>query len=54
MGGLLSAYALSNDPVFLKKVVQLTDLLQPVFDTPTGLPYRHINILTGVPFLCCA
>ncbi|OXA55598.1 Mannosyl-oligosaccharide 1,2-alpha-mannosidase IA [Folsomia candida] len=49
MGGLLSAYALSNDPVFLKKVVQLTDLLQPVFDTPTGLPYRHINILTGEP-----
>ena len=48
MGGLLGAYALTQDDVFKTKVVELTDRMQLVFDTPTGLPYRYINILSGV------
>ncbi|KAJ1739717.1 Vacuolar protein-sorting-associated protein 33 [Coemansia sp. RSA 1086] len=47
VGGLLSAYELSKDRVFLHKAVELTDLLMPAFDTPLGLPWQMLNITTG-------
>ncbi|KAJ1557320.1 hypothetical protein HK096_007937 [Nowakowskiella sp. JEL0078] len=59
VGGLLSAHliAVSHDsksPVsiydghLLTTAEEITKLLLPAFDTPTGLPYGSINLLTGV------
>lgn len=43
LGGFLSAYDLSNETIFLEKAVELTNLLLPAFDTPTGVPYQYMN-----------
>lgn len=43
VGGLLSAYDLSHEKVFIKKAVELVDKLLPAFDTPTGIPYQYVN-----------
>lgn len=43
VGGLLSAYDLSHEKVFIKKAIELVDKLLPAFDTPTGIPYQYIN-----------
>ncbi|KAJ2459722.1 hypothetical protein GGF42_001294 [Coemansia sp. RSA 2424] len=48
IGGLLSAYELSNDKVFLQKAVELTDIIMPAFNTPLGLPWQMLNVTTGV------
>lgn len=48
LGGLLSAYALSDDKVFLTKAEELGSvLLRASTDTPLGLPYGQINLATG-------
>ncbi|KAL0094586.1 glycoside hydrolase family 47 protein [Phycomyces blakesleeanus] len=47
VGGLISAYDLSGDSVFITKAVELVDLLMPAFDTPTGIPYQFVNFKTG-------
>ncbi|KAJ2003673.1 hypothetical protein H4R26_002938 [Coemansia thaxteri] len=47
VGGLLSAYELSGDSVFLKKAVELTDIIMPAFNTPLGLPWQLLNVTTG-------
>ncbi|KAH9885458.1 glycoside hydrolase [Cubamyces lactineus] len=44
LGGLLSAYALTEDPLFLEKARELGDRIMPAFETPTGLPLSHINL----------
>lgn len=52
LGGLLSAYDQSkNDPIFLRKAVDLADRLMGAFDTPTGIPYAsvHLRDRRGVP-----
>ncbi|KAG2193710.1 hypothetical protein INT47_013178 [Mucor saturninus] len=49
VGGLLSAYDLSLEKVFVTKAVELVDKLMPAFDTPTGIPYQYINFTTGEP-----
>ena len=52
LGGLLSAYDQSgNDPVFLRKAVDLADRLMGAFETPTGIPYAsvHLRDRRGVP-----
>lgn len=43
LGGLLSAFELSGDPIFLEK--ELGIALLPSFDSPTRLPYNdaHLN-----------
>ena len=46
LGGLLSAYALSKDPILVKKADQLARKLLPVFNTPSGLPTFGINTET--------
>lgn len=38
LGGLLSAYDLSGDKVFLMKAQELGELLMPAFDTDSGIP----------------
>ncbi|CAF1213904.1 unnamed protein product, partial [Didymodactylos carnosus] len=44
LGGLLSAYHLSADPIFLKRAVELGDRLLINFNTASGLPLAEINI----------
>jgi mannosyl-oligosaccharide alpha-1,2-mannosidase len=47
LGGLLSAYALSRDPILLARADDLGSALMPVFDTPSGLPAFSVNTDTG-------
>ncbi|KAK7056258.1 hypothetical protein VNI00_002811 [Paramarasmius palmivorus] len=47
LGGLLSAYAISPDDILLKRADELAEKLDPVFDTPSGLPRYGINPSTG-------
>jgi len=47
LGGLLSGYQLSGDKRLLKLAEDLGNRLLPVFDSPTGLPYRYVNLKTG-------
>ncbi len=49
VGGLLSAHLASGEAVLLAKARDLADRLLPAFATPTGMPYRFINLRTGVP-----
>jgi len=47
LGGLLSAYELDGDPRFLALADDLGTRLLPIFDSPTGLPYRYVHLQTG-------
>ena len=47
MGGLLSSYQLTGDKRLLSLAEDLGNRLLPVFDSPTGLPYRFVNLKTG-------
>jgi ER degradation enhancer, mannosidase alpha-like 2 len=47
LGGLLSAYELDGDPRFLALAKDLADRMLPVFNSPTGMPYRYVNLRTG-------
>lgn len=47
LGGLLSGYQLSGDVRLLAKAEDLGKRLLPVFESPTGLPYTHVNLRTG-------
>ncbi|TXG69529.1 hypothetical protein EZV62_004464 [Acer yangbiense] len=47
VGGLLSAYDLSNDKLFLEKARDIADRLLPAWNTPTGIPYNIINLAHG-------
>jgi len=47
LGGLLSAYDLSGDRVFLEKAKDLGDRLMPAFNTPTGIPHGQVNLESG-------
>jgi mannosyl-oligosaccharide alpha-1,2-mannosidase len=49
VGGLLSAHLASGDAALLAKARDLADRLLPAFATPTGMPYRFINLKTGEP-----
>lgn len=44
LGGLLSAYHLSEDQIFLERATELADRILPVFETPSGLPLSMINL----------
>ena len=44
LGGLLSAYALSHDPILLSRADDLGAALLPAFDTASGLPAYGVNI----------
>ena len=47
LGGLLSAYQMTNDKKLLNLAEDLGVRLLPVFDSPTGLPYKYVNLKTG-------
>ena len=47
LGGLLSAYQMTNDKKLLALAEDLGTRLLPAFDSPTGLPYRYVNLKTG-------
>jgi mannosyl-oligosaccharide alpha-1,2-mannosidase len=47
LGGLLSAYDLSGDPVFLEKADDLGSRLIHAFETPNGIPYGQTELRGG-------
>src|SRR4051812_2931831 len=47
LGGLLSSYQITNDKRLLDLADDLGNRLLPVFNSPTGLPYRFVNLKTG-------
>ncbi|MBK7212523.1 MAG: glycoside hydrolase family 47 protein [Bacteroidales bacterium] len=44
LGGLLSAYELDGDKRFLNLAEDLANRLIKSFDSPTGMPYRYVNL----------
>ncbi|KAM8952961.1 mannosyl-oligosaccharide 1,2-alpha-mannosidase IA [Pelodytes ibericus] len=48
VGGLLSAYYLTGEEIFRRKVVELGEKLLPAFNTPTGIPWALLNIKSGI------
>jgi mannosidase alpha-like ER degradation enhancer 2 len=46
-GGLLSAYELDGDRRFLSLAEDLGKRLMKAFKSPTGMPYRYVNLKTG-------
>ncbi len=47
LGGLLSSYQITGDKKLLAMADDLGTRLLPVFDSPTGLPYKYVNLKTG-------
>ncbi|KAJ1669987.1 CDP-diacylglycerol-serine O-phosphatidyltransferase, partial [Coemansia sp. RSA 25] len=47
IGGLISAYELSNDKIFLTQATALADIMLEAFDTPTGIPWQMWDVQTG-------
>ena len=47
LGALLSNYQLTGDKRLLQLAEDLGNRLLPVFDSPTGMPYRFVNLKTG-------
>jgi len=47
LGGYLAAYDWSGDEVFLNAAKDLADRLLPAFDSPSGVPWNTIHLLTG-------
>jgi ER degradation enhancer, mannosidase alpha-like 2 len=47
LGGLLSAHQMTGDRRLLELAEDLATRLMPVFDSPTGMPYRFVNLRTG-------
>src|SRR5688500_18966143 len=47
LGGLITNYQLTNDKRFLNLAEDLGRRLLPVFDSPTGMPYRYVNLKAG-------
>ncbi len=44
LGGLLSAFALTQDALYRQKAVELADAMIHAFDSPTGLPFGTIGL----------
>ncbi|KAH9926421.1 glycoside hydrolase [Fomitopsis serialis] len=51
LGGLLSAFHVTKDAIYIERAKDLADRMMPAFDTPTGLPLSMINLAerVGVP-----
>src|SRR5690349_2171013 len=47
LGGLLTNYQLTGDKRLLNLAEDLGNRLLPVFNSPTGLAYRYVNLKTG-------
>ena len=46
LGSLLAVYQMTGDPKVLTKAEDLGRRLLPAFDSPTGMPYRAVNLKT--------
>ncbi len=47
LGGLISAYQMDGDKRFLALAEDLGRRLLPIYNTPTGMPYRYVHLQTG-------
>lgn len=47
LGGLISSYQITGDKRLLNLAEDLGTRLLPVFNSPTGMPYRFVNLKTG-------
>jgi len=47
LGGLITNYQLTGDKRLLSLAEDLGRRLLPVFESPTGMPYRYVNLKTG-------
>ncbi|KAF8661347.1 hypothetical protein AX16_001442 [Volvariella volvacea WC 439] len=47
LGGLLSAYALSNEKLYLDRADELATRLDPIFNSSSGLPWFGVNPTDG-------
>ena len=47
LGGLLSSYQITGNKRLLTLAEDLGTRLLPVFESPTGLPYKYVNLRTG-------
>jgi len=47
LGGLLSAYEMTGDRRLLELASDLGNRVLPAFASPTGMPYRFVNLRTG-------
>ncbi|HSE31056.1 MAG TPA: glycoside hydrolase family 47 protein [Pyrinomonadaceae bacterium] len=47
LGGLLTNYQLTGDKRLLALAEDLGNRLLPVFESPTDMPYRYVNLKTG-------
>jgi len=47
LGSLVSCYQLTDDKRLLSLADDLAHRLLPTFDSPTGMPYRNVNLRTG-------
>lgn len=47
LGGLMSAYELDGDKKFLLLAEDLGKRMLPAFKSPTGMPYRFVNLANG-------
>ncbi|XP_037727824.1 mannosyl-oligosaccharide alpha-1,2-mannosidase IA isoform X1 [Drosophila subpulchrella] len=47
VGGMLTLYAFTGDPLYKEKAQHIADKLLPAFQTPTGIPYALVNTKTG-------
>jgi mannosidase alpha-like ER degradation enhancer 2 len=47
LGGLISCYQMTGDRRLLRLAEDLGTRLLPAFDSPTGIPYRFVNLKTG-------
>ncbi|XP_034135867.1 mannosyl-oligosaccharide alpha-1,2-mannosidase IA isoform X1 [Drosophila guanche] len=48
VGGMLTLYAFTGDPLYKEKAQHVADKLLPAFQTPTGIPYALVNTKSGV------
>ena len=47
LAGLITAYEMDGDKKFLDLAKDLGDRLMPAFKSPTGMPYRYVQLRTG-------
>jgi len=47
LGGVLAAYDLSGDEMYINKATNLATRLKPAFATASGIPYPIVNLKTG-------
>lgn len=48
LGGLLSGYQMNGDKRFLDLAEDLGKRLLPIYNSPTGMPYRYVHLQTGM------